>query len=82
MKTTLRITLTDNELIMKVRSIPKSDRGRIIQRALRVYFETAGGREVYELFAKGKARAASGDREEKPLLHESSGKLRDVLGDY
>lgn len=78
---TLRITLTDEELIRKIRSISQPDRGRVIQRALKVYFDTVGGREVYELFTRAKT-AASGDREEKPSQRMTSGKLKDVLGDY
>ncbi len=79
---TLRVTITDEELIGKIRSISQPERGRVIQRALKVYFETAGGREVYELFAKGKTKATSGDRKEKPSQRAPSGKLKDVLGDY
>ena len=40
---TLRITLTDEELIRKIRAISQPDRGRVIQRALKVYFDTVGG---------------------------------------
>jgi hypothetical protein len=80
---TLRVTITDEGLIRKIRSISQPDRGRVIQRALKVYFETVGGREVYELFTRGKTKAASGDREEKPSQRMTkSGTLKDVLGDY
>jgi len=65
---TLRITLTDEELIRKIRSISQPDRGRVIQRALKVYFDTVGGREVYEMLSKEVQGAKSG--------------RRDVLGDF
>lgn len=74
--------MTDDELIMKIRSLPKADRGRVIQRALKVYFETAGGREVCELFKKGKTKAGPGDRKDKPSHRPPPGKLKDILGDY
>ena len=76
---TLRVTITDEELMRKIRSISQPERGRVIQRALNVYFETVGGREVYELFAKGKTKVAA---KEKPPRLVSSGTLKDVLGDY
>jgi hypothetical protein len=82
MKTTLRITLTDDELIMKVRAIPKSERGRIIQRALKVYFETTGGQEVYAVFAKGKTYAKPGIRKNTLSPGRPSGMLKDVLGEF
>lgn len=78
---TLRVTITDEKLIREIRSISQPDRGRVIQRALKVYFDTVGGREVYELFTKERT-TASGDREEKPSQRMTSGKLKDVLGDY
>jgi len=82
MKTTLRITLTDSKLIKKVRSIPKQERGRIMQRALKVYFESAGGREVCELFSTERPNAVSEENKKKPSSREPSGGLRDILGDY
>jgi hypothetical protein len=81
MKTTLRITLTDSKLIKKVRSIPKQERGRILQRALKVYFATVGGREVCELFSKGPSTAL-GENKKKPSSREAIDGLRDILGDY
>ena len=82
MKTTLRITLTDSKLIKKVRSIPKQERGRIMQRALKVYFESAGGREVCELFAKEKTSAIPDEKIKKAPRGNSSGRLKDILGEY
>ena len=79
---TLRITLTDEELIRKIRSISQPDRGRVIQRALKVYFESAGGREVCELFAKEKTSAIPDEKIKKAPRGNSSGRLKDILGEY
>lgn len=82
MKTTLRITLTDEKLIRKIRSIPKQERGRVLQRALKVYFATTGGREVCELFLKEGRVAASGKKKDTSSRRNSPDKLKDVLGDF
>jgi len=82
MKTTLRITLTDEKLIRKVRSIPKQERGRILQRALKIYFATVGGREVCELFSKEVLGAAAGKRKDTSPRRNAFDKLKDVLGDF
>ncbi|HPC05057.1 MAG TPA: hypothetical protein PLE04_14905 [Syntrophales bacterium] len=79
---TLRITLTDEELIRKIRSISQPDRGRVIQRALKVYFDTVGGREVYEMLSKEVQGAKSGRREDAPARQGAPDKLKDVLGDF
>ena len=79
---TLRITLTDEELIRKIRSISQPDRGRVIQRALKVYFDTVGGREVYEMLSKDVSGAAPGRREDAPPHRSAPDKLKDVLGDF
>jgi len=79
---TLRITLTDEELIRKIRSISQPDRGRVIQRALKVYFETVGGREVYEMLSKEMSGTAPGRREDKSPSRSAPDKLKDVLGDF
>lgn len=82
MKTTLRITLTDEGLIKKIRLIPKQDRGRIMQRALKVYFESVGGREVCDLFAKEKTGVTPREKSKETLRGDSAGSLRDILGEY
>ncbi len=82
MKTTLRITLTDDELIVKIRSLPKADRGRVIQRALKIYFETAGGREVYEMLSNEVPGAVVKRREDASPRRGAPDKLKDVLGDF
>ena len=79
---TLRITLTDDELIRKIRSISQPDRGRVIQRALKVYFDTVGGREVYEMLSKEAPGAVKGKRDDAPLRRGAPDKLKDVLGDF
>ena len=79
---TLRITLTDEELIRKIRSISQPDRGRVIQRALKVYFDTVGGREVYEMLSKEVSGAVPGRREDKSPSRSAPDKLKDVLGDF
>ena len=79
---TLRITLTDEELIRKIRSISQPDRGRVIQRALKVYFDTVGGREVYEMLSKEVPGAVPGKRDDAPLRRGVPDKLKDVLGDF
>jgi hypothetical protein len=79
---TLRITLTDEELIRKIRSIFQPDRGRVIQRALKVYFDTVGGREVYEMLSKEGPGTPSEEKKGKPSSREPSGVLKDILGDY
>lgn len=79
---TLRITLTDQELIRKIRSISQPDRGRVIQRALKVYFDTVGGREVYEILSKEPPGAVPGKRDDAPSRRSATGKLKDVLGDF
>jgi hypothetical protein len=82
MTTTLRITLTDEKLIRKVRSIPKQERGRILQRALKVYFATTGGREVCQLFSKEERGVASRKKDDTSKRRNSPDKLKDVLGDF
>ncbi len=82
MKTTLRITLTDEGLAKRIRSIPKQDRGRVIQRALKVYFESAAGREVYEMLSKEVPGAVPGKRDDAPPRRGAPDKLKDVLGDF
>ena len=82
MTTTLRITLTDEKLIRKVRAIPKQERGRVIQRAIKVYFDTVGGREVCQLFSKDESRTVAGENKKKPSSREATSGLRDILGDY
>ena len=79
---TLRITLTDEELIRKIRSISQPDRGRVVQRALKVYFDTVGGREVYEMLSKEVPGAAPGRREDASPRRSAPDKLKDVLGDF
>lgn len=74
--------MTDEKLIRKVRSIPKQERGRILQRALKVYFDTAGGREVCQLFSKDGSRNVAGENKKKPSSREATSGLRDILGDY
>ncbi|MDI6615429.1 MAG: hypothetical protein QME27_01840 [Syntrophaceae bacterium] len=79
---TLRITLTDEELIRKIRAISQPDRGRVIQRALKVYFETVGGREVYEMLSKEVPGAVPGKKDDAPSRRSAPDKLKDVLGDF
>jgi len=79
---TLRITLTDQELIRKIRSISQPDRGRVIQRALKVYFETVGGREVYEMLSKEPPGILPQVKADKSQAQQKTGKLKDVLGDF
>jgi len=79
---TLRVTITDEKLMRKIRSISQPERGRVIQRALSVYFETAGGKEVYEIFAKGKTKANAVTGKAKPPEQLSPVKLKDLLGEF
>jgi hypothetical protein len=79
---TLRITLTDEELIRKIRSISQPDRGRVIQRALKVYFETVGGREVYEMLSKEIPGILPQVKADKSQTQQKKDKLKDVLGDF
>lgn len=79
---TLRITLTDEELSRKIRLISQPDRGRVIQRALKVYFETVGGREVYEMLSKEVPSAGMGKIDDKSRRQGAPDKLKDVLGDF
>jgi hypothetical protein len=79
---TLRITLTDEELIRKIRSISQPDRGRVIQRALKAYFDTVGGREVYEMLSKEIPRILPQVKADKSQTQQKKDKLKDVLGDF
>ena len=79
---TLRITLTDEGLIRKIRSISQPDRGRVIQRALKVYFDTVGGREVYEILSKEVPGAGMGKIDDKSRRQGAPDKLKDVLVDF
>ena len=79
---TLRITLTDEALIKRIRSISQPDRGRVIQRALKVYFDTVGGREVYAMFSREGQDMDLKETKKKSSNREQSGGLKDILGDY
>lgn len=72
--------MTDEALIKKVRAIPKTERGRIIQRAIEVYLESDGGREVCELFKKENTNEAKDSKAEQRIYRVNT--LQDVLGDY
>jgi len=79
---TLRITLTDEELNRKIRLISQPDRGRVIQRALKVYFDTVGGREVYEMLSKEAPGILPQVKADKSQAQQKTGKLKEVLGDF
>ncbi len=82
MTTTVRISITDESLLKKILSIPKTDRGRVIQRALEFYLDTEGGREVYRMISKETTEVLPQVNANKSQTQQKKGKLKEVLGDF